>query len=40
MAFDSTPPNQLPFGDFNGDGVTDVVALVQDCTLDLPLVVR
>jgi hypothetical protein len=38
MAFDSTPPNQLRFGDFNGDGVTDVFTLKQHCTINLPLV--
>ncbi len=40
LAYDATSPNQLRFGDFNGDGITDVFTLKQDCTLNLPLVVR
>ena len=40
LAFDSTPPDQLRFGDFNGDGITDVFTLKQDCTAYLPLVER
>lgn len=38
LAFDSTPPDQLRFGDFNGDGITDVFKLVRRCSVDLPLV--
>jgi hypothetical protein len=40
LAYDSTPPDQLRFADFNGDGITDVFTLKQDCKLDLPLVMR
>jgi hypothetical protein len=40
LAFNSTPPNQLGFGDFDAGGVTDVFTLVQHCTINLPLVVR
>ena len=32
LAFDNTPPDQLRFGDFNGDGITDVFKLVRQCT--------
>jgi hypothetical protein len=39
LAYDG-PIDQLRFGDFNGDGVTDVFTLKQDCTINLPLVVR
>src|SRR5262249_51634126 len=27
LAYDSTPPDQLRFGDFNGDGYTDVFSI-------------
>ena len=40
LAYDLTPPDQLRFADFNGDGVTDVFKLQQRCTEDLPLVER
>jgi len=40
LAYDSTPPDQLRFGDFNGDGVTDVFKLQQRCTADLPFLAR
>jgi hypothetical protein len=40
LAYDSTPPDQLRFGDFNGDGVTDVFKLVRRCTVYLPVVQR
>ena len=31
LAYDATPPDQLRFADFNGDGVTDVFKLVRQC---------
>ncbi len=40
LAYDTTPPDQLRFGDFNGDGVTDVFKLQQRCALHLPLVTK
>jgi|SRR5579859_4486918 len=40
LAYDPTPPDQLRFGNFDGDGITDVFTLKQDCTLNLPLVVQ
>jgi hypothetical protein len=40
LAYAATPPDQLRFGDFNGDGVTDVFALVQSCKTYLPAVER
>lgn len=40
LAYDSTPPDQLRFADFNGDGVTDVFKLVPRCDVYLPLVKR
>lgn len=40
LAYDGTPPDQLRFGDFNGDGITDVFKLVRQCTLYLPLIVK
>ena len=38
LAYDVTPPDQLRFGDFNGDGVTDIFRLQQRCKTYLPLV--
>ena len=40
LAYDSTPIDQLRFGDFNGDGVADVFKLVRQCKQYLPLVRR
>ena len=40
LAYDSTPSDQLRFGDFNGDGITDVFKLQQRCKTYLPLVRR
>ena len=40
LAYDSTPPDQLRFGDFNGDGKTDVFKLVRRCDVFLPLLQR
>jgi hypothetical protein len=40
LAYDPTPPDQLRFANFDGDGLTDVFTLKQACTLNLPLVVR
>ena len=40
LAYDSTPPDQLRFGDFNGDGVTDVFKLVQRCQVYIPVLKR
>jgi hypothetical protein len=40
LAYDSTPPDQLRFADFNGDGVTDIFKLVRQCTDYLPLIRR
>ncbi len=40
LAYDSTPPDQLRFGDFDGDGVTDVFKLVRRCNVYVPLARR
>ena len=40
LAYDTTPPDQLRFADFNGDGVSDVFKLVRQCSLYLPLIRR
>ena len=40
LACAATDPAQLRFGDFNGDGYTDVFALVQTCKAYLPAVMR
>jgi hypothetical protein len=40
LAFDGTPPDQLRFADFNGDGVTDVFKLVRRCSTFVPVVER
>jgi hypothetical protein len=37
LAYASIPPDQLRFSDFNGDHITDVFALVQQCNVYLPL---
>jgi hypothetical protein len=36
LAYDSTPPDQLRFGDFNGDGFTDVFKLQRPFSVYLP----
>ncbi|MFN2195580.1 MAG: hypothetical protein ACK2UW_05590 [Anaerolineales bacterium] len=36
LNYASTLPDQLRFGDFNGDNITDVFALVQQCKVNLP----
>ena len=40
LAYADTPPSQLRFADFNGDGVTDVFKLVQRCNVYLPTIVK
>lgn len=40
LAYDGTPPDQLRFADFNGDGITDVFKSVRRCNLYLPLIER
>jgi hypothetical protein len=40
LAFDGTPPDQHRFGDFNGDGITDVFTLVRQCQIYLPVIQR
>ncbi len=37
LAYADTPPDQLRFADFNGDGVTDVFKRVQRCSQYLPI---
>jgi hypothetical protein len=39
LAYDG-PFDQLRFADFNGDGFTDVFALIRQCKLYLPLIRR
>jgi hypothetical protein len=40
LAYASIPPDQLRFGDFNGDHKTDVFALAQQCNVYLPSLYR
>lgn len=36
----TTTRSEMPFGDINDEGVTDVFKLVQRCSIEVPLVLR